>query len=362
MGLFGKILALINVVAACAFLAFAARDYAKRQDAAYKVFRAELAITGLPMDAQDEQDRDLGGPSSEQIGPRLLDDVYTEATGGDRLGSTTEKPGTVLEEVARVRNRVKEAVASARAEDAKKNALKGFYLTQVRDMQEREKLAARLAPESKEAASKVAEELEQRFFDPVLGPLRSTGSTDAKSAWEKDPDARRVAVAQLLFNLAPGDNPWQTRVSAVVGLKAYIAAVDRSAAALADENAIARRVLRLDQLVFEPRYQQLIEDSRDLSDQLAAATRRYRKQEEDRNNHDALVKARQVEVTNFEGYLKDAREYTAAQLAAQTELEQRLFEVQRSFVQTQQGNDQLEKQLRELEAKYPRARPSSPER
>jgi hypothetical protein len=355
MSLFGKILAVVNILAAIAFLVLAARDYGHRQEVTYQVFHAERVINGLPVDAQDDSDNPVGGPLVDQIGPRLLEDIYSGNAGGTTLGSTSEKPATVLDEVERVRRKVAAAVGTG-SEAEKKKALAGFYLTQVKDAGEREKLAARLGPAGREPAAKLAEELDQRFFGPVAAPLRSPGSTEAKA--NQDPDSRRLAAAHLLFNLAPADMAWQQRVSAVVGLKAYVAAVDRSASILADANALARKMLRDDYLAFDPRYQQLVQDARDLADRLAEGERRLRKQQEQVQNHDALVKSRRVEVAEFENYLKEARAETVAQLAAQAELEQQLFQIQRNFVATQQKNDQLEGQLKDLEAKFQRKQPA----
>src|SRR5439155_16650851 len=59
MSLLGKILALINVLAAVGFIYLAASDYGKRKQWSYAVFRHELAIDGLPLDDQQKDVDDV---------------------------------------------------------------------------------------------------------------------------------------------------------------------------------------------------------------------------------------------------------------------------------------------------------------
>ncbi len=58
MSLLGKILALVNILAAVGFIYLAASDYGKRQQWSYAVYRHDLAINGLPL---DEKEVDVDG-------------------------------------------------------------------------------------------------------------------------------------------------------------------------------------------------------------------------------------------------------------------------------------------------------------
>src|SRR5262245_44888888 len=57
MSLFGKILAVLNVLAAIAFVVLAAMDYQRRQDWSFAVLRHDIALRGLPVN-EDEKDRE----------------------------------------------------------------------------------------------------------------------------------------------------------------------------------------------------------------------------------------------------------------------------------------------------------------
>src|SRR5439155_19580397 len=59
MSLLGKILALINVLAAVGFIYLAASDYGKRKQWSYAVFRHDLAINGLPLDDKQKDVDDV---------------------------------------------------------------------------------------------------------------------------------------------------------------------------------------------------------------------------------------------------------------------------------------------------------------
>lgn len=84
MSLFGKMMAILNVLAAGAFLFLAAQDYAVRQQWAYAVFKHRLALTGLPVD-EDETDADNR--------PIVLDidDELAKSISGDSAVKTMEQ-------------------------------------------------------------------------------------------------------------------------------------------------------------------------------------------------------------------------------------------------------------------------------
>jgi hypothetical protein len=69
MSLFGKVLAVLNLLAAGGFLYLAATDYKARQDWSYSVFRYDLAINGLPVD--QSQTDEQGRPAYLNIGEKL---------------------------------------------------------------------------------------------------------------------------------------------------------------------------------------------------------------------------------------------------------------------------------------------------
>ncbi|HMF10828.1 MAG TPA: hypothetical protein VKE94_00940, partial [Gemmataceae bacterium] len=79
MSLLGKILAVVNVVAAIGFIYLAASDYGKRQQWSYAVYRHDLAIDGLPL---DDKDTDVDGrPRVKDLSKATLTEVFQPAGG-----------------------------------------------------------------------------------------------------------------------------------------------------------------------------------------------------------------------------------------------------------------------------------------
>src|SRR5688500_10970007 len=57
MSLLGKILAVLNLLAAGGFLYLAVLDYSIRQQWSYALFRHDIALLGMPVDREDRDDR-----------------------------------------------------------------------------------------------------------------------------------------------------------------------------------------------------------------------------------------------------------------------------------------------------------------
>ena len=75
MGLLGKTLAILNVLAAVGFLVVAIMDYGKQRAWSTLTFQQDLLIHGLPL---DEEEKDFTGEViSKKIGPATLDQLQT---------------------------------------------------------------------------------------------------------------------------------------------------------------------------------------------------------------------------------------------------------------------------------------------
>ena len=70
MSLWGKIFAILNIVAAVGFVVVAGMDWGQRERWAYSVFRHDLLVAGLPFDAK-EVDAD-GAPRVDKLSPATL--------------------------------------------------------------------------------------------------------------------------------------------------------------------------------------------------------------------------------------------------------------------------------------------------
>jgi hypothetical protein len=113
MSLTGKILTILNVVGALAFLVAWLLDYGPRKDWPYAAYRADLLMNGLPLDAEqrdaqglplEDKSRDArrGSPLAENVGEKTLKDLFPQSP-----------VRTQQEEVARVQQELKSRVSSA---------------------------------------------------------------------------------------------------------------------------------------------------------------------------------------------------------------------------------------------------------
>ncbi len=100
MSLIGKLLALFNLFGITTLLVFGSWDYARRQAGAYAVLKADLVLTGLPVDADTVDKR--GVPVVSKLSPKTLGDLFSGVPGGP--------VSTQLEEVDRVQAEVEKRI------------------------------------------------------------------------------------------------------------------------------------------------------------------------------------------------------------------------------------------------------------
>src|SRR5437660_1241166 len=111
MSLLGKILAVVNILAAIGFIYMAASDYGKRQQWSYAVYRHDLAIDGLPL---DEKEMDVDGV------PRVKN--VNQATQTDMFQGMGTPVTTQLKEVEGVQNALR-----ARIDDPQPMTVANLY-------------------------------------------------------------------------------------------------------------------------------------------------------------------------------------------------------------------------------------------
>src|SRR5262245_51814936 len=117
MSTLGKVLAFLNVLVAILLLVLAGMDYAEWRAWHYAAFRHELVVTGLHVDETEINATRPDEPIVEKLTPGVLTDVFKGADGGQDLGGQPVK--TVLEEIERVRGKVKDNIAKATAQEQK---------------------------------------------------------------------------------------------------------------------------------------------------------------------------------------------------------------------------------------------------
>ncbi len=91
MSLYGKILAVLNILGAAAFVYFAFADFATRETWAYANYVNDVLVAGLPLDNAEKDNRE------NPIVTYLTDETKTEWFGPDKVS-------TQVEEVDRVKN------------------------------------------------------------------------------------------------------------------------------------------------------------------------------------------------------------------------------------------------------------------
>src|SRR5262249_4468813 len=173
MSTLGKVLAILNVIAALAFVCLAAVDWGQRQAWTYSAFRHERLVHGLPVDDK-ETDPD-GVPIARQLG----NDTLNKILGGGQLVKTQ------IEEVQRKQTELRSQIDGQADEAAKAEKLRLILRPLAHTGGERDALrTAKL------------DELEAKFQSAFKAAL------EGKDAQEKplDGDQRRLAIAHVLFN------------------------------------------------------------------------------------------------------------------------------------------------------------------
>lgn len=311
MSLFGKILLVVNLLAAGGFTYLAMQDYYGekgkgngRQNINASGLRHLLVLNGLPVEGPAAFPGDgvtafvvdgPGGVPTTTVSKKLLDAYF------QNVGAVSNDPNTLvvatavpnqLAEVARVKARIEEILSKADNPAAKIALLKGWLLYEVETYPERVEIFALTEPSKEdpennnkvraktpdELAKDVAE-LQKRLMariDAVLAAPQSleasitTPITDgdlAGAATDEEKakliDARLAKIresrvvpldaterARKLAHLLVHLSPeaaWQKRVLAVVGIRGYLRAVQAQSRAFAEMSIQLEHYLDADQ-------------------------------------------------------------------------------------------------------------------
>ncbi|MFN4261219.1 MAG: hypothetical protein ACK4RK_18175 [Gemmataceae bacterium] len=334
MSIWGKILAVLNVLAAILFFVLAYQDVVTRQKWSYAVFRHELLLHGLPLDARSQN---FQQPSlvARNLSDETLEVVF------DKLGPPVR---TQQEEVTRKRDELLQHIRGLPDDAQQRRALKDALLPLARTGDERDALLERLG-NTEVPTKELLADLEQRF-DAVAQTLSITNNPQEP---EGDDAARRQAVAHLLYNVDADDN-WHKRLVAIIGLQAYATEANRQAIAL--EEMIVRLQTQLDneQTDFIALYNALIQKrTRVLAAQVAALRPILAQREEVAKQHERIVQFREAEKADYQDTLAAAEKETKDALNIQTVLERQLFQAQLTLGTAFDRNIELERMIRHLE-------------
>jgi hypothetical protein len=280
MSLFGKVLLVVNLLAAAGFVYLATQDWKGRQTITAAGLRHQLIVTGLPLEEERYPNRTYddpdeipfvvrdgpGGVPSLTVSKKILETYFQAAPGGDTSAPGSLAGGPVanqIAEVKRVKGKIEEYLKAADGAD-KIALLKRWLLWQAETIQDR------LTFQSLIDAGN-ADQLEKLLlarFDAVINPpkaaddeAKSRVSADEATAaklTEKlakvaesrlvplDEGERRAKLAHLLVHLDT-DAAWQKRVMLVVGLRRYVAAVATQAQRFQEMTTYVEKLIINDQ-------------------------------------------------------------------------------------------------------------------
>jgi hypothetical protein len=135
MSLFGKILAVLNLLGAAGLIYFASADYSKRQAWAHAYMRGELLLTGLPLD--DKELDSSSQPVVDRLGEADLADMFKSAGG--------RPVSTQAQELEAVKGQLGSLLSATEQNKPQQTALLGRILLPLADsyLEREQMLAAR---------------------------------------------------------------------------------------------------------------------------------------------------------------------------------------------------------------------------
>jgi hypothetical protein len=328
MSILGKVLAILNVLAAVAFLVVAGLDYGKRQAWAFAVLQQDFILNGLPV---DETDKDVEGrPLVNLIGKRMQQQLFA--------GLPQEPVATQRQEVERRQKALRDEIEAQPDAAAKKRVIENALLPLARTWGHRDQWRREIRDPKQEVDALLASDgLVETAFKEALQGKTETGE-------QLGPEERRHAIAHLLCNL--NDKPEdQRRTLAVVGLKAYTAAVDSQATALANMAPEIQRALDADRVAFEREHGDLIRQIVVLAGRVRELQATLQEQTLLKQEHATLVAARKADVQNVRAEIAQATKATEIALQGQSRLEQALFQTREAIRAAADKNQQLLRQI-----------------
>jgi hypothetical protein len=337
MSLLGKVLAVLNVLAAAAFIWLVVADYSKRNAYAFSTQQADFMLNGLPLDAGEldvEQQK-----RAELVGKEMSNQLFSGVPG--------PKVKTQEEEIRQRYDSLRKEIGGEENDAAKRAKLEAVLIPLAHSALERAEWRQQIL------AAKPADLAED-------GPLMGEGGIFAKAFQEAlngtnpadgsklSPDQRRQAIASTLFSTSTKKEDYD-RTLAVVGLNAYVRAVEGQATSFLSMIPEINRAIEQDRGEFLTRHRALVDEIVRLADRVRRLQEDLAKQEEQRNKYVALVADRQQDIQQLQAQIKGTQAATANALTVQDELEKALFEAQKTVAGTITANLKLEKDIKAQE-------------
>jgi chromosome segregation ATPase len=318
-----KVLAVLNGLAAIAFLCVAGLDYGARQAWTFAVLQQDFVLHGLPVDNMEKTVD--GRPLVELVGKRMESQLFA----GLAPSVTTQS-----KEVENRKTALRSEIDGAADAQTRKQILLAALLPLARTWGQRDELHRKITKEN---------------IDDLLaaeGPFEAAfkEATNERLGLEE----RRQAIAHLLFNLR--DNPDDhRRALAVVGLEAYTQEVDSQATALSNMVPQIVDALKADLTAFEVEHKELVRQIIVLADQVRELNEKLKKQSLLAQDHAAQVTARQANVQAVLGEIEKAKKAASLADKGQSRLEGALVRARQAIAAAGEKNQQLLRQITTLE-------------
>jgi hypothetical protein len=412
MSLLGKILAFLNIIGAAGFVYLASLDYAKRHTWAAQVFRADLLLQGLPLDAEART------PEGEPIV-----DLITEDT-KKALFPVPPAVFTQEDEVRRVQSEVQSRIQAAGTDTDKILAASAPLLLPFAETNsQRDLLIADLALGDPAKAAKIKKALTDAGQAVARPPVAGQPALSPRDAWaealsnqgmeaalpfvdgilaakaakpnaaidqlikeslesqkadvdrrreelfrnaldqrNQTPDLRRRTIARLLYglygplfgkdgaiNLADSGGPFQ-RLVTIVGLRTVGQAIRDEAQSLAALIPGVETERGRERTLFAVEHKKLLDQIREKAQQVAADTELLKRKEDQRSAHAEQLRKRAKEVKDYEEELAKSRTETAERYQELRKMTADLYKIRVELRDKAKNNQDLEKEIRSLEA------------
>jgi hypothetical protein len=364
MSLLGKILVILNVLAAAGFLYLASQVWAQRLQWEDAALQHDLLNNGLPVD-EDDKDRE-GFPKYKDLRTPLVKKIFP-----------SDPVKTQKEEAERVRKKLLARLDDSNLPGTKAQELARILVPLADEGEDRLRLYKRALDPAVTAPKE--EELQQRFdaaFDTVVSPslrtMRPDGSTEDKKPrdWgeqrrsyatllgrlcevlrdDEIPDAKTDAKGnQDAMNAPIKDWKCYQRYLNVVGLAAAQKAMDDYTVALERATEGMQAAVDRDRDQFAANMTRKLAVLDDYAARVEAEKYAFNIEKERATKTQEQANKTRVEFDKVEGEMRKQQAETKKMLKEQADMERTLFASRQRMRDAFAENQRLERQIRELE-------------
>jgi hypothetical protein len=341
MSLWGKIFAVLNILAAIGFVVVAGMDWGQRQRWAYAVYRHDLLVQGLPIDAK-EQDPD-GTPRVDKLSAPTLNAILPTSTG--------PQVTTQLDEVKRMRTLIEGKINDNTVPGTQGQKLARYLRPLAASARQRDTLTAYMAVPPNEEATKQL----QADFNHEFDGVNEVGADGAKHSLQQ----RKENAARLLFGFGEAlhedpnvdffATPAYKRFVNVVGLIGAARAADDESLVVQKMTDEAVSAHAAEQSQFTTDMDSAIYRAQNLSDAVERQERFLKLKENEVAKAKLLVQARTEQINALKDQLAGLQAKTAKSLAEQAKAEQEVMQRLIELRDTGKKNQELEREIRRLE-------------